>query len=251
MAHATMRHIGIAGISAEGAALAYKTIVHEASRRLGPYTHPEITLHAFPFSFYRECSPEERDEVWCDLLARSVEKLANAGAEFFICTSNTNHIVYDRLIAENRLPIPWLHIAHPVREVAIERGYKKLALLGTTVTMNSQIYEPTLAKSGISVTVPSDLQMQTINSIIYEQLVRGIFVEESTAKLLEIIQSLKAQKCDAVILGCTELPLVITEENSTLPTLDSTRLLGLAAVSEALRASEVPGYFRSHAQSGC
>jgi len=163
----------------------------------------------------------------------SANKLAQAGAEFFVCTSNTNHLVFDKVTNYSLLPIPWLHIAQPVLQTAKQKGLLTLGLMGTTVTMTSKIYEPVLESAGIKILTPNATEMNTLNSIIYSELVQGIFRAESIAKLLEIESSLRERGCDGIILGFTELPIVMTEQNTSLPLLDSTRLLGIGALEYA------------------
>jgi len=228
-----VRHIGIVACSAEGAALCYRTICIEGERYLGErYAHPEVSMHTHPFSEYmRYIEAGEWDKV-AELMLSSAEKLAKIGADFAICPDNTIHQAFDLFI--DRSPIPWLHIAEEVAKEAKRRGFRRLGILGTRYLMESQVYPARLEPLGIDWVIPSEEEREKINEIIFNELVYGRFLDESRRYLQGVIERLKAEGCDAVVLGCTELPLIISDETSPLPTLDSTRILARAALRKAI-----------------
>jgi aspartate racemase len=225
-------HIGIVACSAEGAALCYRTIAVEGEARLGPHAHPEITMHSLSFADY--VAAMERDD-WrgvADMMLDSAHKLAAAGARFLICPDNTAHQAMDHVVA--RSPLPWLHIAEVVAAEAAARGFRRAALTGTRWLVASDVYPPKLAARGVDCVRPAAAERAEVSRIIMEELVRSVFRPEATAYLQRLIARMKAEeRCDAVILGCTELPLIMDDARSPLPTLDSTRLLARAALKRA------------------
>jgi aspartate racemase len=227
-----VKHIGIVACSAEGAALCYKTICIEAQEKLFKYRHPEITMHTPPLSDYMQHIWNGNWEAVAELMLNSSKIVANAGAEFAICPDNTLHQAYDLMISKS--PIPWLHIAEVVGSEAKKQKLKHLGILGTKYLMNSPVYPETLKKFNITCEIPEISDQDIIDKVIFEELVNGIFSEESRKQLNKIIQKLAKKNCDAVVLGCTELPLLIDPEDCPLPTLDSTRLLARAAIIKAL-----------------
>ena len=227
-----MLHIGIVACSTEGAALCYRTISLQGSQLLGRHDHPEVSLHSFSLARYMQgTDPGDWAEV-ARLMLCSAEKLARAGADFLICPDNTIHQAFD--LVEHRSPRPWLHIAREVSSEAQRRQFKRLAVLGTRYLMEGPVYRDALKAAGIEHRVPGPEQRERINQIIFDELVNAQFLPCALAYLVEVIRSLKDEGCDAVVLGCTEIPLLVTPESSPLPTLDSTRLLAHAAVRKAV-----------------
>ena len=226
------RHIGIVGCSAEGAALCYRTICTEGPGLLGPHAHPEVSLHGHSLAAYVACLERgDLDGVGALMLA-SAEKLARSGADFLICPDNTIHQALDGIAS--RSPLPWLHIAEVVAAEAAARGYRRLALTGTRWLVESEVYPEKLAARGLAWSRPEPADRAAIDRIILDELVMGRFEPESVTVLQGSIARLAQAGCDAVVLGCTEIPLVIDEGNSPLPTLDSTRLLARAALRRAV-----------------
>lgn len=224
-------HIGIVACSAEGAALCYRTIASEGATQLGRHAHPEVSMHTYPLSDYmRRIDASDWDGV-AALMASSAEKLAKVGADFLICPDNTIHQAFDAAAARSTLP--WLHIAEVVAEEAARRGFRRLALLGTRFLMEGPVYPEKLAPRRIEHAIPEPDERTRINAIIFDELVNARFEESSRADFARIIDRMKRAGCDAAVLGCTEIPLLIDESVSPLPTLDSTRLLAKAAVRKA------------------
>ncbi len=229
------QHIGIVGCSAEGAALCYRTICAEGAQLLGPHAHPEVSMHTHSLAHYVYCLEQNDWHGVAELMLSSAHKLAAAGADFLICPDNTIHQAFDAVAA--RSPLPWLHIAEVVAVQAAARGFQRLGITGTRWLVDSAVYPDKVTAHGLDCVRPPDAQRDGISRIIMDELVRGVFKPESVAYFQQLIASFKEQGCDAVILGCTEIPLIINDANAALPTLDSTRLLARAALQRALRGA--------------
>jgi aspartate racemase len=227
-------HIGIVACSSEGAALCYRTICAEGAEMLGAHAHPEITLHTPSFATYMELIEGGDWPGVGEMMLASAHKLAQAGADFLICPDNTIHQALP-LIA-SRSPRPWLHIAEVVADEAAARGFHRLALTGTRWLVEGEVYPEKLAARGIAYMRPEADERQEINRIIMDELTYGIFKPEAVVAFQRIIGRMKAAGCDAVVLGCTEIPLIMNDQNSPLPTLNSTCLLARAALRRAAAA---------------
>lgn len=227
-----MLHIGIVGCSAEGAALCYRTICSEGAALLGPHAHPEVSLHTPSLAEYVACLDHGDLVGVADLMLASAHKLASAGADFLICPDNTIHQAFSLLAG--RSPRPWLHIAEVVAAEAQRRGYHRLGLTGTAWLVDSEVYPEALDRIGLEWRRPSAANRDLTSRIIMDELVYGKFGRDSVLTFQRVIDDFKIQGCDAVILGCTEIPLIIDDDNSALPTLDSTRLLARAALRHAI-----------------
>lgn len=228
------KHIGIVGCSAEGAALCYKTICTEGAQYLGEHAHPEVSMHTPSLADYNECIYRDDWQGVGELMLASAEKVASLGADFVICPDNTIHQALHYV--EDRLPVPWLHIADAVVADAKDRGYKRIGLTGTKWLVNSSVYPERIEAQGLDYVRPSEEEREKINSIIMDELVPGVFKPEAVSYFQKVIEGLKQEGCDAVILGCTEIPLIMDDDNSPLPTLDSTRLLARAALKRAVES---------------
>jgi aspartate racemase len=231
-------HIGIVACSAEGAALCYRTICLEGAEILGSHAHPEITLHAPPFDAYMKLIERGDWQGVGGMMLASANKLAQAGADFLICPDNTIHQALPYI--ERQSPRPWLHIADVVAAEASARGFRRLALTGTRWLVASEVYPEKLAARGIDCVRPNAGEREEINRIIMDELTYGIFKPEAIATFQRIIGRMKTGGCDAVVLGCTEIPLLMNDANSPLPVLDSTRLLARAALRRATQGEKAP-----------
>jgi len=227
------QHIGIVGCSAEGAALCYRTICVEGAQHLGAHAHPEISMHTSSLADYVKCLERDDWQGVGELMLSSAEKLARIGADFLICPDNTIHQALPGVAP--RLPLPWLHIAEVVAEHAVERGFRRLGLTGTRWLVGSEVYPEKLTARGLDYVRPDAAEREEINRIIMDELVRGVFRPEAVACLQQVIGRMRDRGCDAVVLGCTEIPLILNDSNSPLPTLDSTRLLARAALRRAVQ----------------
>jgi aspartate racemase len=226
-------HVGIVACSAEGAALCYRTICAEGAQFLGPHGHPEVSMHTHPLADYVKYLDRNDWAGVGELMVSSAEKLARCGADFLICPDNTIHQALP--LIECRSPLPWLHIAAVVASTAAARGFQRVGLTGTQWLVDSEVYPEKLSAQGIEVVRPPPQERRELSRIIMDELVRGIFKADSVAYFQQVIGELRQAGCDAVVLGCTEIPLIIDDSNSPLPTLDSTRLLARAALQRALQ----------------
>jgi aspartate racemase len=226
------QHIGIVACSAEGAALCYRNIALEGAELLGEHNHPEVSMHNYPLARYMNCIYANDWAGVAELMLSSADKLARAGADFLICPDNTIHQAFD--LVEHRSPRPWLHIAREVANEALRHGYKRLGVTGTRYLMEGPVYPEKLKAAGLEYRIPGPQEREEVNRIIMDELVKAQFPARSLAYFREVIRALADEGCDAVVLGCTEIPLLVTPESSPLPTLDSTRLLAKAAVRKAV-----------------
>ncbi|MGZ4732586.1 MAG: aspartate/glutamate racemase family protein [Terriglobales bacterium] len=226
------QHIGIVACSAEGAALCYRTIALEGTHLIGIHDHPEVSMHTHSLARYMSCIYADDWPGVADLMLSSADKLAKAGADFLICPDNTIHQAFD--LVEHRSPRPWLHIAREVASEARRSHFKRIGVLGTRYLMEGPVYPKKLKAVGLEHRIPGPQAREKINQIIMDELVNAQFTPRSLAYFQEVIRTLGDQGCDAVVLGCTEIPLLVTPDSSSLPTLDSTRLLAKAAVMKAV-----------------
>jgi aspartate racemase len=226
-----LKHIGIVAVSAEGAALCYRTICLEGAAVLGQHDHPEISLHGFSLRNYQRLIDEDRWDAVGEMMLESAARLVRSGAQLLICPDNTVHQGLD--LVRERSPAPWIHIAEEVAAEARRRGFRRIAILGTRFLMEGPVYRSKLAPEDIDYRVPNAEQRTRINQIIYDELVYSRFIPESRAYFQNVIGELGDAGCDAVALACTEIPLLVSAADSPLPILDSTRLLARAALREA------------------
>jgi aspartate racemase len=228
------QHIGIVACSAEGAALCYRTICLEGAQLLGPHNHPEISTNTRPLAEYMDHIYRNDWFAVADIMLSSANKLASIGADFLICPDNTIHQALPHVLP--RSPLPWLHIAEVVAEHAVQRGFHRIGLTGTRYLVESEVYPEKLTAHGLQYVRPNPTDRDEINRTIFDELVCGIFKPEAITHFQQVITRMKDQGCDAVVLGCTEIPLIMNDTNSPLPTLDSTRLLARAALKRAVQS---------------
>jgi aspartate racemase len=228
-----VKHIGIVACSAEGAALCYQAICREALTLVGKNAHPRITLDSIAMAEWLPAFDAGDYAGVARFMLESARLLAAAGADFAICPDNSAHRAWAHVQAST--PLPWLHIARVLGEEAKHRGFRRLGVLGTRYTMAGPVYAEALGRLGIDTLVPDGADFETVDRIIFAELVDGVFTEASRQAYNQVIARLGDRGCDAVALACTEIPLLVRPEESPLPTLDSTRLLAKAALVEALR----------------
>ena len=228
------QHIGIVACSAEGAALCYRTVCLEGPQLLGPLEHPEVTMHTHSFAAYMRCIDSGDWPGVAELMLSAAHKLARAGADFLICPDNTLHQALPWVL--RRSALPWLHIAEVVAAEAAAQGFRRLGITGTRYLVDSEVYPEKLGARGLQYLRPTPVERTEINRIIFEELIAGIFTPASIGYFQRVMSRMKEEGCDAVVLGCTEIPLIMNDGNSPLPTLDSTRLLARAALQRAAQA---------------
>jgi aspartate racemase len=230
----TRSHIGIVAGTAEGASLCYRSLCHEAEHLVCPHAHPEITMHTFPLALYLDLI--ERDD-WtgvATLMSRSAAKLVRAGAELIICPNNTMHRAFDLVVSA----VPWLHIVATVEAEIRRRALQRVGLIGTLAVMEGPIYHPRLVRGRIDVVLPEPPERIRLQHIIRTELIQGQYLSTSRACVQDIIAGLAAKGAEAVILGCTELPLLLSENESALPLLDSTCILARGALQCMVQARQ-------------
>jgi aspartate racemase len=232
------QHIGIVACSAEGAALCYRSICAGGEDLFGPYGHPEISMHTYSLAEYMQCIDRDDWPGVGELMLTSADKLARIGADFLICPDNTIHRALPFI--EARLPVRWIHIAEVVAAQAVGRQFRRLGLTGTRYLIDSEVYPEKLKARGLEYVRPTPEERDAINRIIMDELVHGVFKPESVATFQRVMERMRDEGCDAVVLGCTEIPLLMNDANSPLPTLDSTRLLARMALRRAVQHKPVP-----------
>lgn len=233
-----MRHAGLLAHSPDGAALCFKEYCHEGAARLGHHMHPDITLDYIALGHSMPAWDSGDHASIRETLARSVARLASAGADFFFCPDNTAHIALEE--PGEPLLLPGLHIAEVVADEAARGQRRKVGILGTKYTMDGPVYPRVFRARGMEYAVPNAADREVINRIIFDELVAGKLDEQSRHAYLDIIKRLKADGCDAVALVCTEIPLLVTPDLSSLPTLDSTHLLAVTALEIAIEDRPLP-----------
>ena len=234
-----MLHIGILAHSGDGAALCFLEMIRAAARQLGAHEHPEITLSIQPMGPALACYERNDLAGVRRRLARTADRLAAAGCDFFVCPDNTAHIALE--LDGEPLPLPGLHIAEIVAARARADGRHRVALLGTKWTMEGPVYPAACARHGLELRTPDAAERKVIDDVIFSELTQGVLTDRSRADYVRIIDRLKQDGCDAVALSCTEIPLLVTPADSPLPTLDSTRLLAHEAVDAAI-AGRAPAW---------
>lgn len=238
MSATRVQHIGIVAPTVEGAAYCYRAIAREGQAALGTNRHPEVSLHGLELADYM---PHAETGNWAEvgaLLLDSARKLASIGADFVIMPCNTMH--HGWRYAAPRSPIPWLHIVRVVAAEARRRGFRKLAILGTRMTMEGTVYPEIMAEAGQGYVMPEPDERREIDRIIFEELLLARFLPESRRYMTGVIERLGRLGCDAAVLACTEIPLLVGPADSPLPVLDSTALLARAAVRRAIGVEEDP-----------
>ena len=231
-----MKTIGIVAHSAEGAALCFLTACREGAVHLGTHMHPNIVMSAVPMGLSLAAWEANDHLAVAKFLTQGVQQVADAGADFFVCPDNTAHIALEKVAAD--LPLPGLHIAEVVCHEITKRGWNRVGLLGTKWTMTGPVYERALRNRSLEKLIPDEQTRQRLNTAIFDELCNGIFNASTTDHFLGAIEDLKSRGAECAILGCTEIPLIVSDANSPLPSIDSTRLLAQYAVREAI--SEQP-----------
>ena len=222
-----MKKIGIlGGMSSESTTKYYNLILQKYYDRYQDYYYPEILIYSLNFQKVIDYELGDDEGIYVDYLMTGINSLQNGGVDFIIIAANSPHAVYDDLVQLSKIPI--LSIVKATAERAQQKNLKKLLLLGIKFTMQSSFYQEFFAKSDMQVITPSEPEQDIINQIIFDELVIGNFTEESKQKLLNIINNYEV---DGVILGCTELPLILRQKDTNIKLLDTVEI----HVEEALK----------------
>lgn len=229
-----MKTIGIiGGMSWESTQEYYKFLNEDVRERLGGLHSAQCLIYSFDFAEVETLQQQGKWDEATTMMVAAAKKLEQGGADFIIVSSNTMHRMAPEVEAATTLP--FLHIADPTAGLIKKQGIKKVGLLGTKYTMEQDFYKGRLVeRHGLEVVVPDEAGRQTVNAIIYEELCMGEIRDDSRQKYLAIIESLKKQGAEAVILGCTEIGLLVKPEDTDLPVFDTARIHAEAAVSLAL-----------------
>jgi len=235
-----MKHLGILAHSTEGAALCFLEFCQEGVRRLGAHVYPDITLDYIAFGHSLPAWDAGDYATVRATLAVSVQRLASAGADFFVSPDNTAHLALEQPGPD--LALPGLHIAEELAELAARAGHRRVGVLGTHYLMDGPVYPQALAAHGLAAAVPAEDDRRTVDTIIFTELVNGVVTDQSRREYVRVIDRLAARGCDAVALACTEISLLVTPDISPLPTLDSTRILARAAFDVAAGDRAMPDW---------
>jgi aspartate racemase len=226
------KHIGIVAVSPEGAALFYRQVFRQASHLLEPHLHPRVSLHNEPLALYIDAVRSGDWHAVGELLRRSAEILFRSGAEF--CLSPDNAVQHGIQLAESGSPIPWLTMPELVAR-AVEADKRRIVgLIGTKMVTAGSMYQTHLGLKGVQLLVPEAEEAEQIDRIIFTELIYGDIRPQSQVTVLRIIDNLSQRGCEAVILGCSEAPLLVTQDNSRLPIYDAADLLARGAVLRAM-----------------
>jgi aspartate racemase len=190
---------------------------------------PEVSLHSHPFGEYMRRISLGNWEGVAGLMLSSAHNLAQLGASFCVAPCNTIHLAFEYM--RSRSPVPWLHIAEEVASEAQRQGFRRVALLGTKLLMESRVYTNEFARIGVETQIPLKNEQENIERFIFAEMVRGIFTPQARSCVMQVIERLRADGCDAVGMCCTELPMLVGETDTAIPLLDSTRILALAALN--------------------
>ena len=225
------QHIGIVGVTAPGAALCYEIICTESAAVIKEQSsHPEVSLHTHPYTKYLRYVEAGNWQGVAELMLSSAEKLAKQGAQLLVAPCNTIHLAYE-LVAP-RSTLPWLHIAEEVAREAKRAGFRRIGVLGTKLVMESTTYTAKLASLGIECLIPGEADRERINWLLFEEMAYGKFTPEARSYFLEVIKRLQKENCDAIGMCCTEIPVLLRGIETSLPLLDSTRILARAALKK-------------------
>ncbi len=229
-----MKTIGmIGGMSWESTVTYYKIINEVVKEELGGLHSAKILLYSVDFE---EIEKYQSDGEWDragEVLAEAAGKLENAGADYIVICTNTMHKVVPQI--EARIGIPVIHIAEATADILLQSGINRVALLGTKYTMTQDFYKEKLVGAGIEVLIPGEEEIEEINEVIFKELCRGIISEASKQKYLAVIDKLAAAGAQGVILGCTEIGMLIREADTALPVFDTTQIHATKAALLSIR----------------
>ena len=228
-----MKTIGlIGGMSWESTVTYYKIINETVKERLGGFHSGKILLYSVDFAEIEECQAKGEWEKSAEILSEAAENLEKAGADFIVICTNTMHKVAGKI--QENIKIPVIHIADATAHKLKQNGILKTALLGTKYTMTQDFYKEKLRENGIEVLIPEEKDIEIVNHVIYEELCLGKILDSSRKEYIRIIDGLKEKGAQGVILGCTEIGLLISQKDSPLPVYDTTEIHALSACEKAL-----------------
>lgn len=216
-----MKTIGmIGGMSWESTVTYYKTVNEVVKELLGGLHSAKVLLYSVDFQEIEECQANGEWDKSAEILSAAAKNLEKAGADFIVICTNTMHKVVPQI--QQKINIPIIHIAEATAEVLKEKGISKVALLGTKYTMSEEFYKSKLIENAIEVLIPDELDMEMVNNVIYNELCLGIISDASRKEYIRIIEKMKEKGAQGVILGCTEIGLLIKQQDTDLPVFDTT-----------------------------
>jgi aspartate racemase len=227
------RRIGIlGGMSPESTVAYYEYITRSYTERFGDYSYPEILIYSVSFQPYVDWPNAERWDLVAQGLSDAAQRLVAAGADLILIATNTMHIVFDQVQAS--VEVPMLSLLDAVADAIVGKGLTTVGLLGTRFTMEKTFYQESLARRGIAVLVPDAGDREYVNRVIYEELVAGQIRDESRNRYLAIVETLVGRGAEGIILGCTEIPLLLGEGDASIPLFDTTAIHAEAALQFSL-----------------
>ena len=209
----------IGGMSWESTVTYYKIINETVKEKLGGLHSAKCILYSIDFQEIEECQANGNWEKSGEILGEAANNLEKAGADFIVICTNTMHKVVNQI--KEKISIPILHIAEMTAEKILEKGLKNIALLGTKYTMEQDFYKSKLIEKGINVIIPDKNDIEIINKVIYDELCLGTINSNSKKKFLEIVDKLRSKGAEGIILGCTEIGLLIKNEDTDVPLFDT------------------------------
>ena len=233
------KKIGIlGGLSPESTTIYYNHIIREYAKRYDDYNYPEIIIYSVNFQEFVDWQTLDRWDLAANKMINVFKILEKAGADFGLIATNTMHIVFDQVQSE--ISIPLLSIIESTAEAINNEGIQTVGLLGTIFTMSKDFYEQGLKKSGITTLVPQKEDQEFINRVIYEELTKGTIKPESKAGYLKIINKLGEAGAQGIVLGCTEIPLLLKKEDCSIRLYDTTRIHAEKALNYAIGHNILP-----------
>ena len=227
------KRIGIlGGMSPESTVEYYLRITHKYIEQFGNHNYPEIIIYSVRFQPYVDWPKENRWDLVADGLIEAAKKLEAAGADCIVIATNTMHIVVDELRSKVGLPV--ISLLDVVADAILDQGLKTVGLLGTRYTMEHGFFQESLKRKEIDVIVPDNEDRDYVHEVIYSELITGVIRDESRQGYLRVIRKLADEGAEGIILGCTEIPLLVHKENTELPLFDTTTLHADAALKWAL-----------------
>ena len=228
------KRIGIlGGMSPESTVAYYEYITRTYTERFGDYSYPEILIYSVSFQPYVDWPNQDRWDLVADGLSQAAQKLVVAGADLILIATNTMHLVFEEV--QGRVEVPMISLLDATAEAIRSRGLHNVGLLGTRFTMEKSFYQDALARWGISTLVPGASDRDYVNRVIYEELVAGQIRDESRAGYLSIIRRLAEEGAEGIILGCTEIPMLVDEASAGIPLFDTTKIHAEAALNYAIQ----------------
>ena len=209
----------IGGMSWESTVTYYKIINETVKEKLGGLHSAKCILYSVDFQEIEECQANGNWEKSGEILGEAAYNLEKAGADFIVICTNTMHKVVNQV--KEKISVPILHIAEMTAEKILEKGLKNIALLGTKYTMEQDFYKSKLIEKGINVIIPDKNDIEIINEVIYDELCLGTINSDSKKKFLEIVDKLRSKGAEGIILGCTEIGLIIKNEDTDVPLFDT------------------------------